>query len=124
MSFKKKGTGERELLTRTDDQEYGLVSKALGGSKFSVKVSDKTYIGKLRGTLRRSKKSNRVDPGSVVLISIRDFQDSNVDIIHVYSNDEVRKLKKSGELNFDIEIEKPETETEAESLNPFNFEDI
>ena len=39
-----------------------------------------------------------VHDGDVVLVSLRDYEDSKCDIVEVYVADEVRKLKTLGEL--------------------------
>lgn len=49
-----------------------------------------------------------INPGDVVLISLRDFQDSRADIILKYSPDEARSLKALGEL--------PETSKRFDSI--------
>lgn len=97
--------GERELLVASEEQNYGVVTKVLGGSRFSVKSSDRISIGRVRGTMRKKKGSNFVSVGSVVLVGLRDFGDG-VDIIHVYNVSEIKRLKKMGEI--DKNIEEPE----------------
>ena len=46
-------------------------------------------LGILRGTLKRKV---RLDKGDIVLVSKRDFQDSKVDIIAKFTEEEVTKL--------------------------------
>jgi translation initiation factor 1A len=47
---------------------------------------------------------NRINVGDVVLISLRDFQDSKADIILKYTPDEARLLKSYGELAETVKI--------------------
>ena len=39
-----------------------------------------------------------INAGDIVLVSLREFQDSKADIIHRYNADEARNLKQYGEL--------------------------
>jgi initiation factor 1A len=92
----------RPLQEKDDNTEYGLVTKVLGGCRFIVKLNmqNKEVLGHLRGKFTKgvNKKDNIVEINSVVLVSIRDFDDKVVDIIHVYKPDEIRQLKKSGQF--------------------------
>ncbi len=90
----------RKLVEKDDDTEYGLVTKKLGDGRFTVRLNlqNKEVIGRLCGKFRHggAKKSKWVDINSVVLVGLRDYQDNIVDIVNVYTSDEVRQLKKSG----------------------------
>lgn len=92
--------GDRSLLEKEDGTEYGIVTKVLGGGRFSVKLNlqHKEVIGKICGKLKYkgNKKSNFIELGSVVLVGVRDFQDKVVDIVYLYTPEEVKKMKKSG----------------------------
>ena len=62
--------------------------------------------------------------GDYVLMGLRDFQDDKADVIHKYTPDEVRKLKKMGQI---LESMKSRTEADAEHEDEdmaFTFEDI
>lgn len=116
---------ESKTPEKSLENEYGFVTKKLGGSNFSIKLhlQEREVIGHIVGKLRRgnNKKSNWVDVGSVVLLGMRDFQDKKVDILYVYSPEEVRKLKKSGEIVENVEMITSEVLLdEAE----FQFEEI
>lgn len=126
----------KKLVEKEDDQEYARVTKVLGGSRFLLKLnmSEKSVIGKLRGTMRRRRKQNWVGEKSVVLIGVRDFETTSeekleaVDILHVYTDQEVRTLKRRGdfiedakkEINEDSDGEKQEEEEDV----GFDFDDI
>ena len=90
-------------------QFYSIVNKKLGGGRFSVDVYIPERIDKkknkvirheeiktdqialLRGSLR---KRARIDVGTLVIVSLREFQDKKVDIIHAYKGNEVQKLRR------------------------------
>ena len=93
---KKKSNDDKDkpLLVKEDGQEYALVVKVLGSCRFLLNVAGKDIIGSLRGKMRRRRRGNFVEMGSVVLISFRDFQGNVVDILHVYPKDDIRRLKK------------------------------
>jgi translation initiation factor 1A len=87
----------RELVFKEDGQEYAIVTSLLGHRRCYVKTSDKIErIGVIRGNMRRS--TSRVGNNDLVLISLREFQDSKADIIHVYKSDEVRSLIRYDEI--------------------------
>jgi len=103
-SFKKPVAGEekvRALEYKEEGEEYGLVSRKLGGGRFLVRLNmqNKEIIAKVRGKFKKgaSKAKNFVDIDTVVLVSLRDFQDAG-DIVYVYNPAEVRQLKKSGDF--------------------------
>ena len=93
---------KRALEYKTDDTEYGLVTKALGGGRFLVKINlqNREVIGKIRGKFKKGaqKSANIVEVGTIVLVGMRDFQEKMVDIVHVYKAEEARQLKKEGEI--------------------------
>lgn len=93
----------RELILKTDDQEYARASKMLGNSRITCECFDnKERLCVIRNKMRRGRR-NRITEGDIVLITLRDFQDDKADIIHVYNTDEVKKLKKICEIPDDIE---------------------
>lgn len=92
----------RTLLLKDDEHNYGVVVKKLGGSRFTIRLNltRREVIGRLCGKFKHGarKKNNWVDVGTYVLVGLRDFQDNIADIVHVYEQNEVRQLKKAGEL--------------------------
>ena len=99
---------ERSILTKDDDHEYGLVTKVLGGSRFLIRLNlqETQVVGRLCGKFKKgsAKKANWVAANTWVLVGLRDYQDNAVDIVHVYNDSEVRRMKKDGTL---IDIEQP-----------------
>lgn len=76
-----------------DSQIFGVLDKALGSRFFDVNCLD----GKFRRCKVRNKRL-KVKQGDVVIISLRDFDDKNADIIYKYTSDEVRELQRKGFL--------------------------
>ena len=102
----------RELLFKEDGQDYGLITNMLGNRRCYVKTynDDIERIGVIRGNMKKS--TSRVCNNDLVLISLRDFQDNKVDIIHVFKQDEVKSLIRYEEIDdkfinngFDDEID-------------------
>jgi translation initiation factor 1A len=88
---------KQEAPRKTDEfQEYGIISKVLGGYHYDVKTIDGiSFQGRLSGKLRQY---TRVKNGDLVLLSLRDFQKDKCDIIFVYDDDDVKKLYKEGSI--------------------------
>ncbi len=88
----------REMVYKEDDQIYGTAGKAAGDGGFSIKCEDgRDRFCRVRGAMKRGK-ANHVSEGDVVLVSLREYEPDKGDIIHRYTHDEVRRLKKDGHL--------------------------
>lgn len=82
----------RPFITKTEDQEYALVTKLFGNCRLECSCFDnKTRLGVIRNKMRRGKQ-NRVKLEDIVIVSKRDFQDDKADVIHVYTPEEVKRL--------------------------------
>lgn len=110
--FKKpQTTANRELIFKSEGQEYAQVTKILGGCRVEAKCFDgKTRIAHIRGAMTRKVKV-WILADDIILVGLRDFQDDKADVIAKYDLDEVRKLKKLGEIP-DIELKRETTGTE------------
>tara|TARA_Y100000389_G_scaffold148109_2_gene147155 strand:+ start:2633 stop:3061 length:429 start_codon:yes stop_codon:yes gene_type:complete len=87
---------KRQLEYKEDGQEYALIMKVLGNSRFECMCGDgRTRISHVRGKLQKKVWINLYD---TVLVSLRDFQDDKADIIHKYTREEVRTLLSYGEI--------------------------
>jgi translation initiation factor 1A len=120
---KKNGGQEFEKIIYPDDdgQIYGQIEKMLGGCRFTVSCMDgKSRMCKVSGKMR---KRVWMVVGDVVIVSLRDFQDGMGDIIHKYSAENVRKLKREGKIQFVNEIAVENDEVE-ELETGFDFDDI
>lgn len=124
---------ERKIVYKTDgESEYGVVTKKLGGSRFSVRLnlSTKEMIGKLCGKFKKgsNKKENIVDIGSVVLLGFRDFQDTMAEIVYVYNNEEMRYMKKENIFSDDFmkytDCNSGGCDTEQDTGVDFEFDEI
>jgi translation initiation factor 1A len=84
----------RELvLNKAGETDYGLVTKMLGNKRVEVIIfsSGKHIQCKIAGHVR-----TWVTKDDIVLVGLRDFQEDRADVIHKYTNDEARKLMRSG----------------------------
>mgnify|MGYP003682090815 CR=1 FL=1 len=73
-----------------DNQEYGYVTEKYGDGRYELMCYDKvTRKATVRGAI---KQKCRLDKGGLVLISMRDFQDTHSDILYVYTDDDKEKL--------------------------------
>lgn len=88
------------LIPDSDGQTLGFVEKALGCRFFNVSCVD----GKQRRCKVRSKRL-RINLNDLILVSLRDFDDKNADIIHRYSKEEAREFVKLGLLPSDSSLE-------------------
>lgn len=87
---------KRELTLKEEGQEYAQVSKMLGNGRLDAMCFDGVKrMGHIRGKMR---KKVWITQGDIVLVSLRDFQDDQADIILKYHPDEARALKAQGEL--------------------------
>ena len=68
----------------------------LGNGRIEVSCFDGIKrMGHIRGKLR---KKVWMGQGDIILVSLRDFQDDQCDVVHKYNSDEARTLKNVGEL--------------------------
>jgi translation initiation factor 1A len=98
---KKKGgkggpTVKRQLTIREDMEEYAKITKSLGDRRMNVVLTDSSEM--LAVIPGRFRKRCWMSTGDVVLVSRRDYQDTKLDIIHKYTDDEKRLLLKLGEI--------------------------
>ena len=94
----KKGDEGNESAAQFKDegQEYGRVVKMLGDCRLDVELPDKTNLtAHIRGKLR---KRVWIETGDIVLVSLRDFDDSKGDVIAKYSSDQANSLVRYGEI--------------------------
>lgn len=113
----------REFIYKDDNTEYGLVTKKLGCGRFQIilNLNNKEVIGQLSGRLKKNKKQNFVDIDSVVLVGLRDFQNTIVDIIHVYDNNERKRLKKESEIFFEeTKVDNQQIDNNIDEIVDFN----
>lgn len=103
---KKQTMEARELQYKGEMEEYGQVIRMLGDARLEIQCIDGVKrIGHIRGTMRKRK---WIANGDVVLVSLREYENEKCDVIDKYNEDEVRKLKKAGEIPESINL--PEQE--------------
>lgn len=113
------GGQKRELIYREDGQEYAQITKMLGNGRIEVTCFDgEKRMGHIRGKLR---KKVWMSQGDIILVSLRDFQDGQCDVIHKYNSDEARTLKNVGELPENAKINETDT-FGADEDEDVNFE--
>ena len=87
---------KRDLIFKEDGQEYARVIKMLGCGRLDAMCFDGVKrLCHIRGKLRKKVWINQAD---IILVGLRDFQDSRADVIMKYTAEEARKLKIYGEL--------------------------
>lgn len=100
-----------------DGQVYGFLEKALGDRFFTVNCTDNT-----NRRCKVRKKRLRCKAGDCVIVSLRNFDDTNADIIYKYDEEEVRILRRSGILpSADV---MGSVILEEDEFEGFDFDDI
>ena len=103
-------------------QVFGILTKTLGSRFFDVNCLD----GKKRRCKIR-KKRMKVKQDDVVIISLREFDDTNADIIYKYNSEEVRELQRIGSLPSGESLGIKSTDDADVNVDDeceFDFEDI
>ena len=102
-----------EYKSVEDNQEYAQVTKLLGNCRCTVFCIDNVErLGHIRGTM--TKKKQWIKIGDIVLVSLREFENSKCDIIYLYTLKEGKRLKTLGELPENIKINENVDLTEKE----------
>tara|TARA_B100001094_G_C17968203_1_gene688927 strand:- start:214 stop:669 length:456 start_codon:yes stop_codon:yes gene_type:complete len=114
---KKDGYETKLLRLKEDGQEYAQIKALKGNCRFDVFCFDgKDRMANLCGAMRKRKFVNLND---VVLVSLRDFQDSKCDIIDVYDDNQVHSLKDMKHIPDSIKL--GEENEFTEDLDGFEF---
>jgi len=100
---KQNDTFEKTLRLKEEGQEYAQITKCLGNCRFNVMCFDgKERMATMCGGMRKRRFVNQND---IVLVSLRDWQDSKCDIIDNYDDNLTRKLKDKGLVPDSIKID-------------------
>jgi len=87
---------KRMLIYKQEMEEYAQIIKALGDRRFSVMFPDKKeFIAMVPGRFR---KRCWMKVGDIVIVSRREFQNSKMDILHKYTDEEIKILAKEYEI--------------------------
>ena len=103
-----------------NNEEYAIVTKLLGNCRVNLFTnSGNECMGIIRGSLRKFSKRILIEKGDIVVVSIRHYQDSEVDSVHKYNREQIQSLIKDKILsqtlinfyNNKIKLEKSENNT-------------
>lgn len=113
-------TEKRELVFKEEGQEYAQVIKMLGNGRLDALCFDGVKrLCHIRGKLR---KKVWINTGDIILLGLRDYQDTKADVILKYTSDEARNLKAYGELPENVKIETVAAEETGGDIE-FEFQD-
>ena len=105
---------------KTEDQEYGQVTKLLGNCRLEVSCFDGvTRLCHIRGSMR---KKVWIKINDVVLVSLREFEQAKADIIYKYEIPEINYLKKENEIPDNIKLYEDVEETKDDGVDFTNEE--
>lgn len=83
-----------------DYEVFAFVMKVLGNCRVLVLCDNGTEaIGVIRGSMRRFNKRVLIENGDIVAVSMRDFQDNKVDIVHKYNAEQCKVLISNNEIS-------------------------
>ena len=87
---------KHDFVTALTDQTYAIITLHKGDARFDVKIirTGKTTFVRAPGKLQRGPKKQRIMVGDTVLIT----EGPNAEIITKYSDEEIKRLIKMGEL--------------------------
>ena len=93
----------RELLlcSEADGEMYGQLNLAKGDARFEVRIiqNNLVIIAKARGSLIKGPRKQKLNKDDYVLLQKDQASDDKYYIIHKYTLDDTKKLKKSGQLS-------------------------
>lgn len=114
---------EREFVFKNieDFQEYAQVQKLLGNRRCEVQCFDGLIrLAHMRGNLR--KKKIFISMGDIVLVSIREFENTKCDILYQYNVKEAKKLKSLGEVPSNIKVNEVDIVVEQTDENDIGID--
>jgi|SaaInl6LU_22_DNA_1037377.scaffolds.fasta_scaffold63454_2 translation initiation factor 1A len=114
-----------------NNEEYAIITKLLGNCRVTLFTnSGNECMGIIRGSLRKFSKRVLIEKGDIVVVSIRDYQDSKVDIVHKFNREQIQLLIKEKTLsqtlinfyNNKIKFEKSENNTLIDDDDRLEFD--
>lgn len=102
---KDENISKRDMIWKEDGQSYAVIEKMLGNGRVHLcyftrdednHLKRNQALGIIRGTMRRKKVW--INTEDIVLISIREFEEGKVDILHKYDYDETKSLQSMKEI--------------------------
>jgi len=116
---------KRQIIYKTEGQEYALITKMLGNGRCECKCYDgRTRLGHIRGKMH---KRVWISIGDTVLVSLREYQDEKADIIHKYTSEETKTLISYNEITGHIKIDNEDGINDDDNSNAscdIDFDDI
>ena len=105
---------KRQLALKEEGTEYAQVMRLLGNGR----REDNCFDGYKRICAIRGKLRNRVwmNPGDIVLVSIREFGDDKGDVMHKFYPEEAYELQDLGEIPENIAINEGMPNEDEEKL--------
>lgn len=93
----KKRTGRQEknrtIFEPDDSQDYAIVTSMLGNGRLMATCSDGvSRMARIRGSMRKYGGKVIIQPGDLILVAKRDYEEDKVDVFHKYSHEEVHDL--------------------------------
>ena len=108
LARKHQNTGGSRGHTRIpeeDGEEIGIVNKMYGNGMCEVYNNDNIkLVGHIRNKFRgRQKRHNKIEPGQIVLIGLREWESTkkNCDILTVYDESDISQLKVKPNIKMD-----------------------
>tara|TARA_B100001094_G_scaffold120353_2_gene116081 strand:+ start:2201 stop:2614 length:414 start_codon:yes stop_codon:yes gene_type:complete len=115
---------KRQIIYKTEGQEYALITKMLGNGRCECKCYDgRTRLGHIRGKMH---KRVWISIGDTVLVSLREYQDEKADIIHKYTSEETKTLISYSEITGHIKIDNEDgiNDDNSNASCDIDFDDI
>jgi initiation factor 1A len=128
---KKNGSARKPVTIKDDmvlaaDVEgtvYGQTTRILGDCNFMV-LCFFDGVERLCHLRKSAKKGEKVAVESVVLLGLRDYQDSKGDIVYVYRKEQAALLRQKREIPSKVIIQQEFEEEEQNDDTGFDFETI
>jgi translation initiation factor 1A len=84
----------------TEYEVYAYVIKLLGNCRVLVLCDNgNEAVGVIRGSMRRFNKRVLIETGDILAVSMREFQDNKVDIVHKYNAEQCKILINNKEIS-------------------------
>lgn len=81
-------------------EEFAYVIKLLGNCRVLVLCDNgNEAIGVIRGSMRRFNKRVLIETGDILAVSMREYQDNKVDIVHKYNAEQCKILINNKEIS-------------------------
>lgn len=98
----------RYLPFAEEGQVYAIATNMLGNRRLTVECDDgqerlAIIPGKFKG------RRNWINKGDLILLNLRDFQDSKADVVYIYSAQDAKRLQRKGEFTHLFKETKKET---------------